>query len=150
MQLTAHFTLAELQHSTTAARAGVPNIIPTPLVSNAKRVAAALETIRARAGKPIIVHSCYRSRAVNTLVGGSKTSAHVYALAADITQPGTSVKELCKLAARLIPDYDQIIYEFGETGWCHIGFRSPGVTPRKQLLTATKEHGKTVYRAGIV
>lgn len=150
MQLTPHFTLEELSRSETAARHGVNNTIPASLLSNAKKVANNLEIIRAHENAPITVFSCYRGPKVNALVGGSETSAHMQALAADCKVIGKSVKATCELAARVIPDFDQIIYEFGESGWCHIGFAAPGKKPRKQLLTAVKVNGKTVYKPGIL
>lgn len=148
MKLTEHFTLEEMQFSPTAVRKGLNNLIPEELIPNAKKVAEALEKIRAIDNKAIKVNSCYRSPEVNKAVGGSPTSAHRFAFAADCTKEGVSVLELCKQAASVIEDYDQIIYEFGETGWMHIGFTSGA--PRKQLLTAVKENGKTKYLKGFV
>lgn len=150
MQLTPHFSLEEMSRSNTAVRHGISNDIPANLIPNAKKVASALEIIRAHEKAAVIVFSCYRGMVVNKLVGGSDTSAHPKALAADFKVVGKSVKAVCDLAAKIIPDFDQIIYEFGESGWCHIGFAAPGKKPRKQLLTAVKQGGKTVYKPGIV
>ncbi len=150
MQLAPHFSLEEMSRSETAARHGVDNTIPAGLITNAKRVANALEIIRGHEKAPITVFSCYRGPKVNKLVGGSTTSAHMTALAADFRVSGKSVKATCELAANIIPDFDQIIYEFGEGGWCHIGFASPGGKPRKQRLSAVKVNGKTVYKQGFV
>lgn len=148
MRLTEHFTLEEMQRSANAEALHIDNTIPDKLVSNALRVAVVLETIREHFGKPIDVLSCYRSPEVNAAVGGSSKSAHMNALAADGRIKGVSVKEICEWVRDNVPDYDQIIYEFGEQGWFHVGL-SYG-SPRKQALTAVKENGKTVYKAGII
>jgi hypothetical protein len=154
-KLTDHFTLEEMQHSEAALRLGIDNHIPDDLMSNAMKVAVVLEIIRAECAKikgcnvPIHVTSCYRSPEVNKAVGGSKTSAHRFAAAADCKAEGLTVLGLCQLAAKVIPNFDQIIYEFGPTGWMHIGLSTSG-KPRKQLLTAVKENGKTVYKQGLV
>lgn len=147
-QVTPHFTKEELEHSNTAIRLGLPNVCPDDLYDNMVNVAEYLETVRNHFGVPIHVLSCYRSPAVNAAVGGSPNSAHRFAHAADFTVEGHGVKEVALWCSLNITDYDQIIYEFGELGWIHIGFRNG--TPRKQCLTATKQGGKTVYANGIV
>ena len=142
-----------MEKSSTAIRKGLNNTCPADLLLNMQKVADHLELIRMHFNAPLRVLSCYRSPEVNKAVGGSKTSAHRFAMAADCTVDGVSVYDLCKWCADNIEDYDQIIYEFGEkdnpsAGWMHIGFTNG--TPRKQLLTATKQNGKTVYQSGLV
>ena len=145
---TTNFTLAEMQHSETASRNGLDNTMPDDLMPNALIVCQHLEIIRANYKLPINVLSCYRSLEVNTLCKGSKTSAHKAAFAADIVIYGIPNIQLCKDIAHILDDYDQIIYEFGPTGWCHVGFSNG--PPRKMLLSAVKENGTTVYKTGIV
>jgi zinc D-Ala-D-Ala carboxypeptidase len=146
-QLTEHFSLAEMSRSETATRKGLDNTIPVNLIPNAVQVAEVLEKIRAHYGKPIRVLSCYRSPDVNKAVGGSKTSAHRFAFAADHEVEGVANIDVCRWIAANIPDFDQVIYEFGPTGWIHIGLSA---SPRRQSLTAVKRDGKTVYLPGIV
>ncbi len=146
--LTPHFTYREMTKSYTASRLGLSNECPDELIPNMLNVAEHGEIIRAYFKKPISVHSCFRSEEVNKAVGGSKTSAHKNAAAMDCTINGISVYDLCKWCSENINDFDQIIYEFGETGWMHIGFYS--ASPRKQLLTAIKRNGKTVYLSGLI
>lgn len=146
MQITEHFTREEMERSSTATRLGLSNVCPDDLLPNMLQVATALEVVRKAFGKPIHVTSCYRSPAVNAAVGGSTTSAHRFAYAADFEVADTGILEVCKWCAANILNYDQIIYEFGETGWIHIGFAKE---PRRQLLTAIKKGGKTVYSQGL-
>ena len=148
MRLTEHFTKEEMEKSSTAVRLGISNICPDEFLPNMMRCAVHGEKIREHYLSPVKVTSCYRSPALNKAVGGSKTSAHSSASAMDCTVLGVGVLELCKWSAENIAEYDQIIYEFGEDGWMHIGFTNG--KPRKQLLTATKQNGKTVYQSGLV
>lgn len=145
--ITEHFSLEELAHSEAALRRGLDNTIPAELMANVRRVAQALELVRAHFGKPIHVTSCYRSPSVNLAVGGSLTSAHRFALAADFEIPGVPNIEVCRALPQIISDFDQIIYEFGPTGWVHVGL---GDHPRRQLLSAVKKNGKTIYLPGLV
>jgi hypothetical protein len=147
MGLTEHFTLAEMCKSETATRLGINNNIPEELKGNVLRVAEALEKVRAHYGAPVHVTSCYRSPELNKAVGGSLTSAHRFALAADFEVSGVENIEVCKVLPDIIKDYDQIIYEFGPSGWVHLGFAK---VPRYQKLSAIKRDGKTIYLPGFV
>lgn len=145
-RLSAHFTLAEMTASNTAARKGIPNVAPPAIEDVLTLTADRMEKVRALLGdKPIRVLSGYRSPAVNKAVGGSRTSAHMTGHAVDFVCPdfGTPAQVAAHLAKHLTA-YDQIIEEFGE--WVHIGF-GPG--RRMQKLTARKVGGRTKYTAGI-
>jgi zinc D-Ala-D-Ala carboxypeptidase len=148
--MTPNISQRELEYSATAVRHGLKNVTPPELLLNLRRVANVLQTIRDHYDKPLRVLSGYRSPAVNVAVGGSRTSAHMKALAADIRVIGVSVLEVCQWCADNIPNFDQIIYEFGESGWCHIGLAEEGKTPRKELLTAKKVANKTVMTSGLI
>ena len=87
MQLTPHFSLAEMTASSTAQRQGLDNT-PTPeALQRLTLTAAMLERVRAHLGVPIVVTSGYRSRAVNAAVGGVTSSDHAIGAAADIVAP---------------------------------------------------------------
>ena len=149
MNLTDHFTREEMERSSTAIRLGLSNLCPPEMVDNMLLVAIVLEKIRAHFKKPIHVTSCFRSPAVNRAVGGSPTSAHRVALAADFEVKDVANYDVCKWVIENITDYDQIINEFPETGgWVHIGFTHG--TPRKQALTARKNGRVTIYVNGLV
>lgn len=145
-RLSPNFYLSEMTISAAAARAGVSNVPPQATLAIMRQTAQRMEEVRRLLGnKPIIITSCYRSPAVNALVGGSKTSAHVGGYAVDFTCPkfGTPAEVAAHLA-RHLKGFDQIIEEFGQ--WVHVGF-GPG--QRAQKLTARKVNGRTVYTAGI-
>jgi hypothetical protein len=145
MQLSEHFTLEELTASYMAVRKGVDNTPPEAVVGNLKVLAAALEQIRAAVGRPITVNCGYRCLALNRIVGGSSTSAHMQGLAADIVCKGLSAKDLALQVQKLgVTNLDQLIYE---GTWVHVGLALE--RPRGQVLTATFPHGKAVYTNGI-
>ena len=130
MQLTDHFSVAELTHSTTATRLGLENA-PTPAaLANLRQTAQMLERVRQHlGGVPIIVTSGYRSRPVNSAVGGATSSDHMQGQAADVLAPryGTPYA----IAKALAPHIDalgigQIIYEVGANSrWVHLSTRVP-------------------------
>jgi zinc D-Ala-D-Ala carboxypeptidase len=143
VQLSPHFTLAELTASQTAARKGLDNT-PSPKVQgNLVRLANSLEAIREAAGKPVRISSGFRSEQVNKAVGGAPTSKHIEGLAADINIPGMAPIELALLVARMGLPFDQIILEYDS--WVHVGL-SDG-PPRNELLTIRTGTG---YMKGIV
>lgn len=148
MQVSAHFNLAEFERSETAARLGLPIVTPDRLVTNIRLLCERiLEPLRAELGAPIVVLSGYRPPAINKAVGGSPRSEHIDARAADIIAVGVTPLEICRTAALLRLPFNQCIYEFRE--WCHVSVPVLGVPPRRELLTASRELGRTIYREGI-
>jgi len=139
-------TEADIIKSDTAIRKGIDNRIAPEHRKNLPRLLALFAEIEAILGCAITLTSGYRSLALNKAVGGSKTSSHSLCLAGDFEVPGVSNLAVCKILAERLKDYDQIIYEFGEEGWVHVGL-SEGAN-RKQKLSAVKENGKTVYKLG--
>ena len=144
MNLSPHFTLAELTQSEYAARMGLLNEPGQDEIANLKRMAALLELVRAKVGNPIIVSSGYRSPAVNAGIGGSKTSQHMFGCAADIRALGMPVNALMKTICDSDIQYDQLILEFGS--WVHISVpNKPESKPRRQSLIIDKT-GTRAYR----
>lgn len=151
-----NFSRAEMLVSSTASRHGVSNEPATAEIeANIASTAWKLQGIREALAKhygrtyPIRIFSVYRSLAVNNLVGGSKSSAHMRGMAADIIVPGLRNRELAAFLKANVVGYDQIILEFPDSpsgGWVHIGWAT---RPRGQLLTASKQGGVTVYKTGL-
>lgn len=144
MQLTEHFTIEELCASQAATRNRLDNRPGPAEVQNLHRLAVVLEEVRALVGKPIHISSAYRAPAVNKSVGGSRNSAHMKGLAADITVSGMTSKALALLIRESDIGYDQLIYE---GTWVHIGL-SEG-PPRRQVLTALFSSNGVTYSQGI-
>lgn len=132
MNLSPHFTLAELTHSQTASRRGIDNRPTDTALDNMRKILCpGLEQIRELLGKPILISSGYRGPVLNSAVGGSKNSQHMYGLAADFTCPSygppLAVAQLIKKSGI---EFDQLLYEFDS--WVHVSFSH---NPRRQVLT---------------
>lgn len=71
-----------------------------------------LDPLRARMGRPVIITSGYRSRRVNELVGGSKTSQHLTGKAADIHVQGYTPRQMDMVfrSIQMYYDFDQLIF----------------------------------------
>ena len=146
MKLSAFFTLEELTFSEWADRHRVDNTPPPELLPNLRRVAFALDEVRALLGRPIHVNSGYRCAEVNEGIGSkAKHSRHLDGLAADIIsrEYGTPV-EICREIAGSEIEFDQLIYEHS---WVHFGLAPDGETPRRQVLTLMPDGS---YANGIV
>ena len=152
MKLSEHLDLVEVTRSETAKRKGISNI-PTPEhLENFKKLANNIfEPIRKHFGVPIHISSGYRSKALNTAIGGSLTSQHCYGEAIDIDMDGSSNGVTNKMVFEFIKanlNFDQLIWEFGTKDapdWVHVSFETTG-KQRKQILIAFKNGGKTAYK----
>lgn len=147
MNLSAHFTLAELTVSQTARRKGIDNTPSPEVLQNLQELANGLERVREVLGCPIIISSGYRSPKLNAAVDGSKTSQHCNGEAADFIAPGFgSPLEVCQeiIKHQDTIQFDQIIHE---QDWVHISFTPE---PRGSILTALFENGGVRYVKGIL
>ena len=135
MSLSEHFTLEELTHTDHRELSNEPNESET---ENLKRLAAFLEKVKTvLGGKPVMVNSAFRSKAVNDAVGSKDTSQHRIGCAADIRVPGMTPDEVVKTIIASGLEYDQIIREFDR--WTHISIPNKKETPaRKQALIIDK------------
>ena len=139
MRLSENFTLEELTASETAARKGIDNTPSEEVIDNLKRLAAALQEVRALLNhRAILVSSGYRSPELNQAVGGSATSDHCKGLAADFICPsyGTPNDIVRAIAASDLP-FKQVIREFDK--WVHLSIPEEGQEPRKQALIIDRE-----------
>jgi len=136
MLLTPHFTLEELTHTDHRELDNTPN---SSEINNLKRLAEMLEQVKTLLdGKPIMVNSAFRSKAVNDSVGSKDTSQHRVGCAADIRVPGLTPDQVVKAIIGSPIAYDQIIREFDS--WTHISVpNNPSGTPRKQQLIIDKQ-----------
>ena len=128
--MTPHFTLAELTATNHRTLDNIPD--PAALV-NLKRLAEFLELVKDRlGGRPIMVNSAYRSKAVNDACGSRDTSQHTLGCAADIRVPGMTPDAVVRAVMASGLAYDQIIRELT---WTHISIpNTPKAKPRKMAL----------------
>jgi len=135
MNLTEHFTLAELTATSHRQFDNTPNEAET---ANLQRLAEFLEQVKtALDGKPIMINSAFRSKQVNDSVGSKDTSQHRIGCAADFRVPGMTPDEVVRAVIASGLEYDQIIREFD--AWTHISISNTVNTPpRKQALIIDK------------
>lgn len=84
MKLTPHFSLSEFSRSRTSEFLHIKNDIPDALIPVIRNLCEHLESARAIIGCPIIITSGYRSKKLNSLVGGQPRSYHLVGRAADL------------------------------------------------------------------
>lgn len=141
MQLTPHFSLDEF---TVTNHRNIDNSLSNDLLSNAIMCCEMLERIRAYLSKvkgrdiPINISSGYRCLELNTAVGGSVTSDHMKAFAADWTarqfgtpyEIGTALKNAV-YELRI----GQLIHEYGR--WTHTSVPTP-IRMVNRIITISK------------
>ena len=139
--MTPHFTLDELTHTDHRTLDNTPN--ETEL-ANIQRLAEFLEAVKTLlGGKPIMVNSAFRSKAVNDAVGSKDTSQHRVGCAADIRVPGMTPDQVVRAIIASDLGFDQVIREFSDPvkggGWTHISIPNQASgSPRKQALIIDK------------
>ena len=133
--MTPHFTLAEL---TVTSHRTLDNTPDPVALANLQRLAVFLELVKDRlGGRPIMVNSAYRSKAVNDACGSRDTSQHRLGCAADIRVPGMTPDAVVTAVMASGLAYDQIIREFD--AWTHISIPNlPALPPRKMALIIDK------------
>ena len=151
MQISKHLSLAEVSRSETAKRKGINNTPSGEHLENFKKLAENIfEPIRGHFGVPIHISSGYRSKELNSAIGGSATSQHCSGEAIDIDMDGSASGVTNAQVFNFIKDnlqFDQLIWEFGSNSnpdWVHVSYETTG-KQRKQILKAVKSNGKTAY-----
>jgi putative chitinase len=127
--MTPHFSLAELTHTEHRKLDNTPN---AQELANLQRLAEFLETVKtALGGKPVMINSAFRSKAVNDAVGSKDSSQHRQGLACDFRVPGMTPDAVVRALLHL--PFDQIIREYDS--WTHISIADK---PRGQRLIIDK------------
>jgi len=141
MKLTEHFSLEELTHTDHREYDNTPN---DSELENLKRLAEFLEDVKTvLGGKPVMINSAFRSKAVNDAVKSKDSSQHRVGCAADLKVPGMTPDDVVKAVIASNLGYDQVIREFATPtggGWTHISIpNTPDAKPRKQALIIDKQ-----------
>lgn len=153
MKLTENFSLAEMIKSETAMRKDLDNTPGEAEIENLRALCEnVLQPVREAYGRGVKVNSGFRHPDVNAAVGGSRTSDHCKGMAADIEIPGVANADLAEWIKDNL-EFTQLILEFytpgvPDSGWVHVSYDPSNL--KKQVLTALKENGKTVYKAGLI
>jgi uncharacterized protein YcbK (DUF882 family) len=131
MNLSPHFTLDELTHTD---HREIDNTPTQDEINNLQQLANFLEEVKTvLGGKPIMISSGFRCKALNDAVGSKDSSQHRTGFAADFRVPGMTPDEVVRAVIASGIGYDQIIREFDR--WTHI---SVADKPRKQALIIDK------------
>ena len=125
--MTPHFTLAELTATSHRQFDNTPNEEET---ANLQKLAEFLERVKeALDGKPVMISSGFRCKAVNDSVGSRDSSQHRTGQAADFRVPGMSPDAVVRTIIEAGLPFDQIIREFD--AWTHVSISDK---PRRQAL----------------
>lgn len=151
MKLSEHFDLNEFTRSDYAKRNGINNLPNAEQTDNLRELCInVLEPIRKHFQIPILISSGFRSKALNTAIGGAKNSQHTTGEAVDIDHDLSANVVSNKMIFDFIKNnltVDQMIWEFGTStnpDWVHVSYVANGKN-RNQILRAIKHGGKTTY-----
>lgn len=126
MKISEYFTEQETVVSAEGTKRWIKNIPNQDEKDNILYTASRMDKVRKYLGVPLIVLSWFRSEVLNTVVGGSKTSAHRYGLAVDVYSTKMESKEiynkLIEAQEKGIMQFDQLIY-YPKQNFLHIGFK---------------------------
>ncbi len=120
MQLSEHLSLSEVTRSETAKRRGISNMPTEAHIANFKLLAENIfEPVRKHFGKPIFISSGYRSKDLNTAIGGALSSQHCSGEAIDIDMDGHNNGVTNKMVFDFIKDnlnFDQFGSKIAQLG----------------------------------
>lgn len=152
MNLSPHFTVAELTASNTAKARRIDNSPPPAVVAKLRLLCdELLEPVRRKFGL-VTINSGYRSPRLNAAVGSASTSQHLLGEAADFEVPGVANGTVAAWCRDNL-DFGQLILEAytpgqPSSGWVHISLPRIG-KPNRQVLTATPGSHGMVYTKGL-
>jgi len=148
-----HFRLKHLIWSNTAKNNSINNM---PGIDNSPSQTTVIENLKALMINVVddivdlypdlIINSGYRCMALNSHLGGSNTSQHVYGQAIDMKVPGLTSAELYNYIYTHIKGWDQLIWEYpenGEKSWVHVAYTSRN--RRKTTLASNSDKYHNAY-----
>lgn len=147
-KVTANFSLEEIQHSETAARKGIVNNITVDAYGVMRKLFTELmQPLREHVG-PIKITSGYRCLELNSTIGGSPRSQHMYnpktGAACDFVhyRGEWTTTDLINAILELQLPFDQVILEYPDIhtgGWVHAsvsGYQRPN---RSEILVKKRK-----------
>jgi hypothetical protein len=150
MKISDHLDLVEVTRSETAKRKGISNMPTEAHLENFKKLAEKIfEPIRSHFNVPIHISSGYRSKELNTAIGGALSSDHCKGMAIDLDQQGHSGGITNKEIFEYIKEnlkFKQLIWEGGtkeEPDWVHCAYDENNL--KNEILRAVKVNGKMTY-----
>ena len=153
MNLSKNFHLAEFTKSQAALRRGLDNTPNAEQIENLRDlVDHVLQPVRSHFARPVIVTSGFRSRKLNSVIGGSATSHHMQGKAADIEIPGVANGIVAEWIQENL-QFTQLILEFytpgvPDSGWVHVSYDAQDL--KEESLTVTRTISGVHYRVGLI
>jgi hypothetical protein len=145
MNLTEHFTLEELTATNHRTLDNTPDM---SVRLSLQRLAEFLEVVKETlGGKPVMVNSAYRSKAVNDAVGSKDTSQHRLGCAADIRVPGMTPDAVVRAVMASGLAYDQLIREFDS--WTHISIPNLATAAPRHMALIIDKQGTKLFPADL-
>lgn len=121
MQLTPHFSSEELLYTSELAYMGHQEELLQTHPGKLYMLAGFAERVREIVGSPLIITSAYRSKMLNSIIGGSPTSQHALCEAIDFVPKGKEIEQAACDIMRSDLKYGQLIVEYSKgKKWLHI------------------------------
>jgi zinc D-Ala-D-Ala carboxypeptidase len=150
MKISEHLDLVEVTRSETAKRKGISNMPIEAHIENFKKLAENIfEPIRNHFNVPIHISSGYRSKELNTAIGGALSSDHSFGRAVDLDMDNSNNGVTNNDIFHWIKDnlkFKQLIAEYPENGllsWVHIAYDENNM--KNEILVCTRVNGKPHY-----
>lgn len=130
MRLSPHFTLSEMTKTSHPELQDLPT--NEQIAHLVYLCATVLEPLREKIGRPLVVNSGYRSKALNKAVGGVANSYHLEGLAADLRCSNVGDAHVLLAHLKTIPCVDLALLErAGNAVWVHV---QTSYTPRRRIV----------------
>lgn len=140
-----YFTIKELTKSATAEKYKLENLATNEVVENlTKLTELVLDPLREAWGKPVKLTCAYRSKEVNSKVGGHPNSHHTYGCAADIVCLAQDQDRMMKILIAN-PNVD-LCQNYPDRNFIHVNIARPGEKPRNLALTQYKNTQAVPYK----
>lgn len=140
-----YFTIKELTKSATAEKYKLENLATNEVVENlTKLTELVLDPLREAWGKPVKLTCAYRSKEVNSKVGGHPNSHHTYGCAADIVCLAQDQDRMMKILIAN-PNVD-LCQNYPDRNFIHVNIARPGQKPRRLAMTQRKNMQAVPYK----
>lgn len=125
MLLSQHFSFEEMTRTTKPISNHITDANNFLIMFNLARLCSLiLEPLRIELGKPIIINSGYRNKAVNLAVGGVNNSYHTKGLACDINTKSWTSLDFQKVSNWRLVNFDIVQEYINHDSYIHIALRS--------------------------
>lgn len=140
-----YFTVKELTKSATAEKYKLENLATNEVVENlTKLTELVLDPLREQLGRPVELTCAYRSKEVNSKVGGHPDSHHIYGCAADIVCLEKDQDRMMQILMKN-PNID-LCQNYPDRNFIHVNIARPREKPRRLGMTQYKGKKAIPYK----